>query len=144
MQRYNLFPILLCTTIRLFHLPVLSIRHLHHKSTIKLTKKIFMVKLGLRREACVFQIDCVKTFKFVFFLKKTIEKSSFFEKKCREICIFAFEFKERATSILPSPLSKGLQQHADIVLETQTSANKNDHPARLAKLHSIILTIHTQ
>ena len=42
MQRYNLFPILLCTTIRLFHLPVLSIRHLHHKSTIKLTKKSFL------------------------------------------------------------------------------------------------------
>ena len=41
MQRYNLFPILLCTTIRLFTLLVLSIRHLHHKSTIKLTKKSF-------------------------------------------------------------------------------------------------------
>ena len=41
-QRYNLFPILLCTTIRLFTLLVLSIKHLHHKSTIKLTKKSFL------------------------------------------------------------------------------------------------------
>ena len=42
MQRYNLFPILLCTTIRLFTLLLLSIRHLHHKITIKLIKKSFL------------------------------------------------------------------------------------------------------
>ena len=42
MQRYNLFPVLLCTTIRLFTLLLLSIRHLHHKITIKLIKKSFL------------------------------------------------------------------------------------------------------
>lgn len=56
----------------------------------------------------------METFKFEVFSGKAIEKSSFFEKTCGKMCIFAFEFLERKNGILPEPLCKGVLHLADM------------------------------